>query len=106
MLEFFKLEPQREFNTAYIMPDRTAFQYQALSRKDIAELNFSINWEVGTDTIVIKTSSRLTFKKTMNILIHAKQYIVESIYTEDLEQDLNSPDFKSKRTYSYIALRY
>ena len=106
MLEFFKLEPQKEFNKAYLMPDRTQFSYQMLSRKDISLLTFSANWEVGTDTLVIKTASPLTFKKSMGVLLNSKQYIIDSIYTEDLEQDLNSPDFKSKRTYSYIALRH
>ena len=107
MLDFFKREPQKQYNTAYIMPDRLPFDYEAVSRQDRSNLTFSTNWEINTDTILIKTlNTDYTFKKNEQILVHTKPYMVDAIYTDDEDVDLNSEMFQSTRTYTYISLRY
>ena len=104
MLEFFKLEPQRQYNTGYILPDRTPFDYQLINRKETAILTFSNKWEIPTNSILVKTISTYLFKSKEFVVIDSKRYMIQAIYTDDLEQDLNSPEFKSKRTYTYLAL--
>lgn len=106
MLEFFNKEPQKQFNTAYLMPNREPFTYEAVTRQDKTNLTFSEDWDSNTDTILLKTLSTLEFKKNDTVIVKTKPYLIDGLYTEDNEEDLNSPMFETKRTYTYISLRY
>lgn len=104
MLNFFKQESQKQYNKGYLLPTRDEFEYENTSRADRNTLSFSEHWTIQTDSHIIKTTSDICFAKGNLIMIKDKKYRVDNVYTEDNDNDINSPWFNDKRTYQFINL--
>jgi hypothetical protein len=106
-MDFFRPKPEKQYSIAYYGSNKIPFKFEYLPRKDTHTLDDLNNkWEVNTNFITIKTLSIIDFKKDDTFTIDAKKYRIETVYTEDEDLDINSPEFKSQRTYKVLYAQY
>ena len=106
-MDFFRRKPVNQYYTGRHGVNLDTFKYENVTRKEINQVaTLSDKWNVNSNLLFIKTLANINFKKDDAITLDNKKYIIDSVYTEDEDMDINSPLFKSQRSYKYIALRY